>query len=450
MGRGGCEPASSEAGSRLEAAHAWLAARGARVGGVALRVGQGACGCGAGVYATTAAKEGTVVASFPLGLARAGEALVPEGHECDVSSGVVLAAWLAAHRRLGSASPFAPWLAALPAEGGALACWEARAADAALHGTPLGRAALMQRGALDAELTSARPLFEALLDSAGAGADTPRCELAHDEYLHARCMVWSRSVGLPAGEGGEVEAVLPGMDFCNHADAEANARWELLLGGSSEEAELRGGEAMEDGGGDRGGDDDPAAPRYALIATRPIAEGDEVTISYGVVADKTNEALLFSYGFVEDDPARDALTLTLPVRGREHMAALAQFGLLPRVLLRRPRCVSTRSDEGDGLDKLLSEAELAAACIVAATPERALALAAGESTLEAGDREAARELIQTTVGCALDGAEGGADGDNNAETMAALPPGAIEAAARYREGVAAVAREVLEALELSG
>lgn len=410
---------------QLAAAHRWLADRGARVSSVALRdAGEGR---GAGVVATVSVSAGAAVASFPLALARAGAALAPEAPSEAADHRVALMAWLAAQRRMGSASGFAPWVAALPQCFAAPFFWDAGSAARLLGGTSLASAVPAQRAWADKSLEAARPLFAAMLEEGGSeGGD--RSELTAAEFRWAFGVFWSRAMGLPVGEddAGVVEAILPGVDFCNHRGKGSNARWELLGADGGAEA---------DGDGEGG---DHAEPRYGLVATRDIDEGEEICISYGDANAKSNEELLFLYGFVEEDEARDALALPLPLGSETHATALREIGLLPRVVLRRP-------SEG-GCSVELSEMELASLCVLAAEPERAARFAIGEATIDEADQERGMALLAAAVRAALDAMEEGSATSGDDAATAALPSGAAEAAARYRSGASSVARSVLNVM----
>jgi hypothetical protein len=108
-------------------------------------------------------------------------------------------------------------------------------------------------------------------------------DVSEEEFVWAFQTFWSRALAIPVGAGGSmtVDSVVPGVDMVNHAPrARANARWQHVEDSS-----------RPDGG------------YIALVSAPPnraMKDGEEIFISYG---DKSNEELLFTYGFALTDNA---------------------------------------------------------------------------------------------------------------------------------------------------
>ena len=196
--------------------------------------------------------------------------------------------FLMLERHRGIRSAWAPYLAVLPAAPRSAATFPSRLRPW-LRGTNLGAAV----DALHANLRASfahriLPAAEAMLALDDASTPSPPPAALWDAYLWAHAVYWSRAIGVPSssssssGEGSAEEALVPGLDFCNHrGGAEAGARWR---------AAGRGGSRT-----------------IALRLRRGHAAGEEVCIDYG---GRSNEALLFLYGFA--DPSHvgeDALKL---------------------------------------------------------------------------------------------------------------------------------------------
>ena len=112
----------------------------------------------------------------------------------------------------------------------------------------------------------------------GGGERVSGGKVTMEEFQWAYAAFWSRALSLPVlPVGGDpiapiVEAIVPGIDFANHSGRSATARWSVAgLDGPDPAVQLL------------------CEPRYVP------APGSEVFISYG---EKSNEELLFLYGFV--------------------------------------------------------------------------------------------------------------------------------------------------------
>jgi hypothetical protein len=183
----------------------------------------------------------------------------------------------------GGASPWAPYLAALPA---------APLRTPAGGGLPASLASLLPcPGArADYEESAAAPALEL--------AALPHGARAAPAFTWARALATSRALGLAAPGGAVgVRAMVPLLDMVNHAGVEA----ELTLSGPCAATANAEWEPVPtpDGAG---------VSRFAVYATRDIGAGEEVTFSYG---DRPNGDLLASWGFVPPRNAADGVALFL-------------------------------------------------------------------------------------------------------------------------------------------
>ena len=125
-------------------------------------------------------------------------------------------------------------------------------------------------------------------------------DVSEKEFAWAFQTFWSRALAIPVGAGGSVtvDSVVPGVDMVNHAPrARANARWEHVEDSS-----------RPDGG------------YVALVSAPPnrtMKDGEEIFINYG---DKSNEELLFTYGFALKDNAVEERMVFFPALGGRRRA----------------------------------------------------------------------------------------------------------------------------------
>lgn len=235
---------------------------------------------------------------------------------------------LVVERRRGDASPLAPYLNAMPAAFHTPLHYSPDEMDG-LRGTNLHAAAVQQRERLRAVLENhaqpaAKRLFAALRrappalteEEAASGQKRkrrwfgmlgPRRErvragpVTAEEFEWAYSAFFSRAMSLPIGpdpSNPTVEGIVPGLDFANHSGSAPNARWAVrgVRGG------LGAAGISVEGEGD---------PRVELLCEPGATPGldEEIRLSYG---EKSNEELLFLYGFVERDNPHDALVLQPP------------------------------------------------------------------------------------------------------------------------------------------
>lgn len=223
----------------------------------------------------------------------------------------VVVMFLLTERAKGESSPFSPWIQCLPPGHDIPLSFPERAMEE-LAGTSLAKAAEAQRSQLNNEWRSMAPLAADALNQGGAGA----LQLSWQDFQWAQATYWSRALAIPEPTSGkDVEALLPGLDFANHDVAHRNrsaskARWRVSADG--EKVQLVG---------------------------RPPSKGDEVRISYG---EKSNEELMFLYGFAIRDNPDDTLMVAPPVptddkewdsRQRNAMTLLRESDADPRTFL---------------------------------------------------------------------------------------------------------------------
>ena len=235
--------------------------------------------------------------------------------------------FLMIERRRGEESVWKDYIDALPRRYDTPLYFQNDELDRELKGTNV-------YGAAKAHAQSLKKVFElkvtpamgALIqaDNAAGGNLHAQAPPAFEEFKWAYATFWSRVLAIPVGDGTrELESIVPGIDMVNHViDAKyANARWEYVADAS-----------RSDGG------------YVALISprNRKLEDGEELFMNYG---DKSNEELLFTYGFADDDNENDVLALqppwaNEPVEDRSsdvnaRVARLAAEGLPQHVILPR-------------------------------------------------------------------------------------------------------------------
>ena len=192
------------------------------------------------------------------------------------------------------------------------------------HPSPPGRrnARRLRKRSLEEQWRRLEPACRQLALSAGAEAAP-----TFDDFLWAYSIFWSRALTFPCptpstapGAPAAVvmqEGIVPGLDFCNHAPGSA-CGWTVF------------------GGGRRRGA--PTDIRLACPCGPGVKQGQEVTIDYG---GKSNEELLFLYGFVQRGNPHEVLMLPCPLPPpaerdaalRARLELLRRRGLAPQVFL---------------------------------------------------------------------------------------------------------------------
>ena len=218
---------------------------------------------------------------------RAELAAAPE-EAVQVHQQTVLLLFMAAGRR-DSACPWQPYFDTMPGEPQHLLAWPAELLADEFAGTHLAHAAEKERAELRAE-------YEALR-GCGAGGESdafPSWEdllWAHGNYLSRR---FHPGMATGAPEGSEVPCLIPGLDMFNHRTGE-----QVTLEADAAHAQI--------------------------VCDAPVAEGAEIFINYG---HKSNEELLFAYGFCLRDNPLDLVTIQLGCDGA------GEVGVYRRELLR--------------------------------------------------------------------------------------------------------------------
>jgi hypothetical protein len=126
----------------------------------------------------------------------------------------------------------------------------------------------------------------------------------YSDFLWAYSIFWSRAISIPISNTSVLEGIVPGLDFANHSDT-SSCRWTMSKKSAG------GGRGDSDRGG--GMKDTSAAPPYIqLVCPRgsTLTPGSEITINYG---DKSNEELLYLYGFALEGNAHDILMVGCPL-----------------------------------------------------------------------------------------------------------------------------------------
>ncbi|QDZ20267.1 hypothetical protein HOP50_04g27840 [Chloropicon primus] len=218
------------------------------------------------------------------GVALAFEQALASG-QIDAREAVIL--YLILQERRGEGSEWEPYINVLPKRPGSSSLLS-EADLRYIRGTNLFKAVQSLQAELPREFSNRiLPVMNSILE---ADPSTERGSVSYDDYVKYFTTFWSRTLALPVpipsedGRGGmefmELDSIVPGLDFANHSGGAANARWQL----------------------------DPKSRAIQLYATRALTEGNEVFIKYG---DRSNEQLMFQYGFAEEDNPNDSIMLHL-------------------------------------------------------------------------------------------------------------------------------------------
>ena len=274
----------------------WCVERGATGSGLSVRLPDES-NKGRGLEASRDIAVDEPVLSLPLemGICDVQEGHPPEAWETMMNApwGVRLACRVLQERAKGEASDYAPYLALVPASVPGSPLLYAEDEVVGLQYPPAVAEAR--------EMRDAARKWHAILSeecpSALAGAD-------YDAFAAAVSVVHSRTYGV-AGEKGEgyFRALLPLADLLNHAGDEYAPEASFLADASDD--------ASDDSSAPRenknaqmwppAGDEDNVAWSalddagvIAFAATKPLAPGDEATMSYG---ERSNDHFLMYYGF---------------------------------------------------------------------------------------------------------------------------------------------------------
>eukprot|EP00873_Tetraselmis_striata_P037760 jgi/Tetstr1/458024/TSEL_044533.t1 len=314
---------------RVQELLGWLQARGCNVAGISIAAAEDGTksATGLGVYATGQAlprRSGStgggwlgwlgakprrqLVATFPVsGAVTAQAALQQHGRPLAelVEAGVVDEAGvvmlhLVLERLRGSASPLAPYIAALPTHFDTPLFYTSRDLRE-LRGTPLHGAAQAKQRQIAALWARLQPALVEMCAAEGIAGAQPTI----DDLMWAYSVYWSRALSLPVLTGEQGPEGEPVVEM----------RVALMKPG-----------------------DGPGDITLWVTASKPPPAGTEIAISYG---DKSNEELLFAYGFTEEGNPHDRLMVHCPVPPqdtwdetmRSRMLLLMSRSLSPQLFL---------------------------------------------------------------------------------------------------------------------
>lgn len=215
---------------------------------------------------------------------------------------------LMVERLKGRDSPLCPWIRLLPGSFSTTLYFSQEELQW-LRGTTLHRASQLRDKALQQQWRRLAPACQQLALRAGVEAQP-----SYQDFLWAYSIFWSRAISIPCrtptGLTSE-EGVLPGLDFANH-DPRSAVRWTVW------------------GTKDRPGNKPPSHLQLVCPRNRAPRPGDEMCISYG---DKSNEELLFNYGFAVQDNPDDVLHVPCPIPQPEDWDDKIQGTLGPAFVL---------------------------------------------------------------------------------------------------------------------
>lgn len=200
--------------------------------------------------------------------------------------------FLMLERRKGEESVWKEYIDALPRNYDTPLYVSNEELDRELKGTNLHAAAMAQKEDIKKVFDERiRPAMRTLTqaDNAAGGSLHVLPEVSAKEFRWAYATFWSRAVAIPLAGGVVSESIIPGIDMANHSSAGTNARWEHI--------------------------EDPSRPDGGFVAlvspsNRRLAQGEEVFINYG--ADKSNEELIFTYGFASPTAGNEVPLVLLP------------------------------------------------------------------------------------------------------------------------------------------
>lgn len=199
-------------------------------------------------------------------------------------------------------SPLRPWIALLPSKFNTPLFWNDNDLEW-LKGTTLYKATQIKKGMLQDTWRRIEPVARQLTVTEGldAGSDSPT-RPTYSDFLWAYSIFWSRAISIPISSTIVLEGIVPGLDFANHSDT-SKCRWTMS-------------QFSADGGrGGRGANMNNASaspPFIQLVCPRgsTMPPGKEITINYG---NKSNEELLYLYGFAQEENKHDVLMVACPL-----------------------------------------------------------------------------------------------------------------------------------------
>eukprot|EP00898_Chlorokybus_atmophyticus_P000436 jgi/Chlat1/1393/Chrsp12S00099 len=333
--------------SSAQALLVWLKEQGAEVKGCSIKRTK----AGWGVFADEDWSKGALM-TLPLSMA-----LVPETVLAQEDIGALLAhllrdglvdgpllvmLFLAVERAKGAESRWAPYMSMLPT-GFSTPLFYVEDTLQQLAGTTLHSATSIKLQQLQrVHKESFEKIYARLLLEVGI----EQAPVSFDDFLWAYSVYWSRVLQFPDVLGTEdgdedkmekdtsfMEGIIVGIDICNH-DPQAFARFEV-----------EGAEAPIS--------QQPFSVSLVPAKAGALEAGKEVCISYG---HKSNEELLFLYGFVLENNTADSLMihcldhLQADTNGQLRAGLLTYLGLSPQWLL-PSMPMSTNSDNDATADK---------------------------------------------------------------------------------------------------
>jgi hypothetical protein len=215
---------------------------------------------------------------------------------------------LLVERSKGSQSPLNAWISLLPQTFSTPLFWNDDELSW-LKGTTLEKAVKVKKRALQEAWQRLEPCCQRLAIAAGIETSSMSSLITFEGFLWAYSVYWSRAVDLESAGGC---GIVPGLDFINHSSSTSQCRYSV--------DEHRGRVCL-------------LCPKGARL--RP---GQEITMDYG---QKSNEELLFLYGFVEDSNPNDSLMVACPLPQPNDWDETLQMkiqllqvrGLLPQIFL---------------------------------------------------------------------------------------------------------------------
>ncbi|CAD7704284.1 unnamed protein product [Ostreobium quekettii] len=261
----------------------------------------------------------------------------------------VLAIFLMVQKLLGSDSEWAPWLQLLP-DTPQVPLYFSEREWQELRGTTIERAAAAIRDRLKMQWQHIEQECKDFTAKAGASKKP-----SFSDFLWAQTILGSRSIHVPVNEGGEstfFEAIVPGLDFCNHVPA-PGCRWVP----SKKPCRKQPG-SNKDG--------DTSHMHIDLVADprKPLQPGTQLNISYG---DRSNEELLFQYGFSLELNPNDALMISCPLEEptphspslEPRLRLLRSYGLKPQFFLPNGEALHLAKSKATELADLRAKGRLA-------------------------------------------------------------------------------------------
>jgi len=142
----------------------------------------------------------------------------------------------------------------------------------------------------------------AVTEGLDADSDSPT-RPTYSDFLWAYSIFWSRAFPIPISNTIVLEGIVPGLDFANHSDT-SPCIWTMSRFSADGGRGGRGSSTTKSSSA--------APPFIQLVCPRgsKMTPGSEITINYG---NKSNEELLYLYGFAQEDNKHDMLMVACPL-----------------------------------------------------------------------------------------------------------------------------------------